>query len=210
MDKSPGRTNLSTAETEEEKVSVLDHYIDLLADMHSIDPKRYEEIGIERPKGAEALGFGDLDRWESGFRESKKRPEPLIEFVTSWLRRNVPTQREEVSCLAVDSGQFLFEDGKVTAILDLELACLGDPAADLAGMRGRNLAEPLGDLARAFERYYAKTGKRIPKEVLDYHTIRFNLYTPYTCAPFVAEPPDTVDLVQYLSWYWVWSRGCLE
>jgi hypothetical protein len=210
MDKVPGRANLATADSEQERVDVLDHYIDLLADMHSIDPKRFEEIGIERPKNAEALGFCDLDRWERGYRESKNRPEPIIEFVTAWLRRNVPTQREEVSCLAVDAGQFLFSEGRVTAFLDLELACLGDPAADLAGMRGRDMAEPLGDLASAFDRYYAKTGKRIPKDILDYHTVRFNLYTPYTCAPLVVEPPDTVDLVQYLGWYWVWSRACVE
>ncbi|MBW1883156.1 MAG: phosphotransferase family protein [Deltaproteobacteria bacterium] len=210
MDKSPGRANLATAENEQERVAVLDHYMDLLADLHSIDPKRFEEIGIDRPKGAEALGFCDLDRWEKNYRDSKKRPEPLLEFVTDWLHRNVPRDREEVSCLAVDSGQFVFENGRVTALLDLELACLGDPAADLAGMRGRDMAEPLGDLVPAFERYYKKVGKRIPKKTLDYHSIRFNLYTPYTCAPLIVEPPDTVDLVQYLGWYWVWSRACIE
>jgi aminoglycoside phosphotransferase (APT) family kinase protein len=137
MDKSPGRANLATATDEAERVSVLSHYMDLLADLHAIDPKRFEEIGVERPRGAQALGFGDFDRWEKSYRDAKLRPEPIIEFVTGWLRRNVPQDREEVACLAVDSGQFLFEDGRVTAMLDLELACLGDPAADLAGMRGR-------------------------------------------------------------------------
>jgi aminoglycoside phosphotransferase (APT) family kinase protein len=210
MDKSPGRANLATAEDEAERVSVLHHYMDLLADMHAIDPKRFEEIGIERPKDAEALAFMDLDRWEKAFRDSKKRPDPIIEFTLDWVRRNVPRDREEVSCLAVDSGQFLFEKGRVTALVDLELACLGDPAADLAAMRGRDMAEPLGDLVSAFERYFEKTGKRIPKSTLDYHTVRFNLYTPITCAPIVAEPPLTVDLIQYLAWYWVWSRVSFE
>ncbi len=210
MDRVPGRANLATAETEEERVSVLDHYMDLLADLHAIDPKRFEEIGVERPRDARALGLCDLDRWEKGFRESKKRPEPLIEFVTGWLRRNVPEDRDEVACLAVDSGQFLFAEGRVSALLDLELACLGDPAADLAGLRGRDMAEPLGDLPRAFERYFDRTGKRIPKHVIDYHTVRFNLATPYTCSPLVAEPPLSVDLIQYLGWYWVWSRACIE
>jgi hypothetical protein len=210
MDRSPGRANLATAESEQERVEVLNHYMDLLADLHSIDPKRFEELGIERPKGPEALGFCDMDRWEKTYRASKKRPEPIIEFVTDWLRRNVPKDREEVACLAVDSGQFVFEKGKVTAMLDFELACLGDPAADLAGMRGRDMAEPLGDLAPAFERYYAKTGKRIPKHILDYHTVRFNIYTPYTCAPLIVEPPETVELVTYLGWYWVWLRSSIE
>jgi aminoglycoside phosphotransferase (APT) family kinase protein len=210
MDRMPGRADLSTAGSEEERVSVLNHYMDILAEMHSIDPKRFEEIGVERPGGAESLGFMDLDRWETTWRSTKKRPEPMIEFTLGWLRRNVPKERDKVSCLQVDSAQFLFDKGRVTSLLDLELACLGDPAADLAAMRGRDLAEPLGDLIPAFERYFEKTGERIPKSVIDYHSVRFNLYTPFTCAPIVHEPPLTVDLVQYLGWYWVWARVSFE
>jgi len=210
MDAMPGRANLATSDDPKEREDVLNHYMDILADMHSIDPKRFEEIGIERPKGPEALGLMDFDRWEKNFQAAKVRPEPLIEFVTGWIRRNVPKEREVVSLLAVDAGQFLFDKGRVTSLLDLELACLGDPAADLGGMRGRDLAEPLGDLAPAFERYYAKRGDRIPKEIVDYHTVRFALCTPFTTAPLVAAPPETVDLCVYLGWHWVWARVCIE
>lgn len=210
MDKMPGRADLSTAKDEAERVSVLNHYIDLLADLHAIDPKRFEAIGVDKPKDAQAAAFADMARWEAHYRAAKNRPEPIIEFVYGWLRRNVPTDRYVVACLQVDSAQFLFDEGRVTSFLDLELATLGDPAADLAGMRSRDLAEPLGPLAPAFERYFEKTGDRIPKEVIDYHTVRFNLATPTTCAPFVIEPPAAVDYIQYLAWYWVWSRACIE
>ncbi len=104
MDKMPGRPDLSTAKNEAERVAVLDHFMDLLADLHSIDPRRFEEIGYERPRGARALGLSDIDRWERSYRKGKKRPEPLIEFVNDWLRRNVPTDREEVACLQGDNG----------------------------------------------------------------------------------------------------------
>ena len=210
MDKMPGRFDLSNAHDEEERVSVLNHYMDLLADLHSIDPKRFEEIGVQKPQGAEAAGFADLATWEANYRAAKNRPEPIIEFVYGWLRRNVPKDRYEVACLQVDSAQFLFDEGKVTSFIDLELATLGDPAADLAGMRGRDLAEPLGPLKPAFERYFQKTGKPIPKEVIDFHTVRFNLATPTTCAPLVMAPPPAADYIQYLGWYWVWSRACIE
>ena len=40
MDKMPGRFNLATADDEAERVSVLNHYMELLADLHAIDPKR--------------------------------------------------------------------------------------------------------------------------------------------------------------------------
>ena len=210
MDKVPGRIDLSTAESEEERVSVLNHYMELLAQLHSIDPKRFEEIGVKKPQNAQAAGFADLATWEAHYRAAKNRPEPIIEFVYGWLRRNVPTDRYEIACLQVDSAQFLFDQGRVTSFIDLELATLGDPAADLAGMRGRDLAEPLGPLAPAFEHYFEQTGARIPKAVIDYHTVRFNLATPTTCAPFVIEPPPAADYIQYLAWYWVWSRACVE
>ena len=210
MDKMPGRPDLSTAKDEAERVAVLDHFMDLLADLHRIDPRRFEEIGYTRPRGDRAIGLSDLDRWEASYRKGKKRPEPLIEFVNAWLRRNVPVGREEVACLQGDTGQFLFENGRVTTFIDMELSHLGDPAADLAGLRGRDLAEPMGDLKRAYERYFKRTGKRIPNSVIDYHTVRFNLATPFTCAPLVVDPPSTVDLIQYLGWYWVWSRACIE
>jgi len=210
LDRMPGRADLSTAKDEAERVSVLNHYMDLLADLHAIDPKRFEAIGVERPRGPEALGFADLARWEKAYRAAKNRPDAIIEFNYGWLRRNVPRDREKVACLQVDSAQFLFDSGRVTSFLDLELACLGDPAADLAGMRGRDMAEPLGPLNPAFERYFEKTGERIPKSVIDYHTVRFNLATPTTCAPIVAEPSDTVDFIQYLAWYWVWARASVE
>ncbi|MEZ4332504.1 MAG: phosphotransferase family protein [Myxococcota bacterium] len=210
MDRMPGRPDLSTAADEAERRAVLDHFMDLLADLHAIDPRRFEEIGFKRPQDARALGLSDLDRWEASYRKGKKRPEPLIEFVNGWLRRNVPQGREDVACLQGDTGQFLFENGRVTTFIDMELAHIGDPAADLAGLRGRDMAEPMGDLKPAYERYFKRTGKRIPNSVIDYHTVRFNLATPFTCAPLVVDPPDTVDLIQYLGWYWVWSRACIE
>ncbi|MEM9177193.1 MAG: phosphotransferase [Myxococcota bacterium] len=210
MDKMPGRIDLSTANDEAERVSVLNHYMELLADLHAIDPARFEALGVRRPETAEAAGFADLATWEANFRAAKNRPEPIIEFVYGWLRRNVPTDRYEIACLQVDSAQFLFDQGRVTSFIDLELATLGDPAADLAAMRGRDLAEPLGPLAPAFDHYFEKTGARIPKEVIDFHTVRFNLATPTTCAPFVIAPPAAADYVQYLAWYWVWSRACVE
>ena len=66
MDKMPGRADLSTAESEEERVSVLNHYMDILADMHSIDPKRFEEI-------EELLANAEFDSSKVPFDYDKKR-----------------------------------------------------------------------------------------------------------------------------------------
>ncbi len=210
MERSPGRANLDTAADDAERTAVLDDYMEILARMHAIDPAAFEGVGLARPSGAQALGLGDLEHWEATYRRHKKRPEPLIEFGLGWVRRNVPENRSRVSFIAADAGQFLFENGRVTALLDFELARLGDPAADLGGMRSRDLSEPLGDLSRAFARYGELTGEAPDVRAIHYHTIRFALCTPLAVAHMVADPQPGFDFAQYYGWYVVYGRAFLE
>lgn len=210
MERGRGRSNLATSDDPEERVSVLDHYMEILARMHAIDIAPFEAIGLERPADPDRLALDDFAHWERAYRQAKRRPEPLIEFVIQWLHRNVPRGRTKVSFLAGDSGQFLFENGRVTAVLDLELAHLGDPAADIGALRSRTLTEPLGDLSRAVRRYNEISGASIDLATIDYHTVRFALCTPMAVAAVVAAPPEGTDLVQYLAWYVVYSRVPLE
>ncbi len=210
MERVPGRANLATAESDEERRSVLDHYIEILEEMHRLDVTPFEQAGLHRPKDARAIGRADLPVWEAGYRKNKKRPEPLIEFVLRWLDANTPTDRDRVSIVTGDCGQFVFDNGRVTGILDLELANLGDPLADLAAMRCRDTSEPLGDLSRAYGRYQELSGKPIDRRALDYHTIRFALNTPLAVAYLCARPFAGLDLVQYLSWYLVFGRIAIE
>jgi len=210
MDRSPGRANLATAENEDERRAVLKDYVEVLARMHALDLAPFEALGLERPASARDLGLCDLAKWEATYRKRKSRPEPLIEFVLGWLKRNVPEGRTRTSFLCVDSGQFLFEDARVTALLDLELACLGDPAADLAGLRTRDLSEPLGDVAAAYAHYAALTGDEIPSRVIDHHTVRFAICTPMAVAPIVSHPMPGLDSIQYLGWYHVYAKAPLD
>jgi aminoglycoside phosphotransferase (APT) family kinase protein len=210
MERSPGRANLASSDSAAEREAVLDHYVEILARMHALDVGPFEAMGLERPASARELGLCDLARWESTYRKGKSRPEPLIEFVLGWLKRSVPEGRSRVSFLAVDAAQFLFEESRVTALIDFELACLGDPAADLAAFRARDLSEPLGDIPAAYARYFELTGDTIPASVIDYHTVRFNIYTPMAVAALVANPMPGLDLIQYLGWYWVYSLAPLE
>lgn len=210
MERCSGRANLAGAADDAEREAVLDDYMEILARIHAIDLAAFEEIGLERPSSPQSLGLGDFDIWERGFRKNKRRPEPLIEFVIAWVRRNVPHDREKTSFLCADAGQFLYENRRVTAVLDLELACFGDPAADLAGMRCRDLSEPLGDLSRAVRRYEAITGEPVDRSVIDFHTVRFAIVTPLATAHLVANPPPGLDFVQYLAWYLVYGRAPID
>jgi aminoglycoside phosphotransferase (APT) family kinase protein len=210
MDRAPGRCNLATADDEAERVAVRSHYMELLARVHALPSDDFEAAGMQRPADAPALARGDLDAWVAGYRAAQQRPEPAIEFTLDWLARNTPTGRRRVAPLLGDAGQFLFEGGRVTALIDVELATLGDPAADLGALLSRDLSEPLGDLEHAVCHYERASGEPVDRAVIHYHAVRFGLITPLATAAVVARPPAVADYVQYLGWYLVYSRCPLE
>jgi aminoglycoside phosphotransferase (APT) family kinase protein len=209
MEQAAGRANLATAEHEAERRSVLDHYVEILAAMHAIPLEAFAHLGLPQPETPEALGLGDLERWEKSFRARSRQPEPVIEFVLRWLHQNVPSHRSRVTFLAGDSGQFLFDAGRVTRVIDLELAYLGDPLADLAGMMSRDLSEPLGDLSRAFARYGDRTGEPVDLPTVLYHAARFAIVTPLATAPLTQAPPPGLHYAQYWGWNLVYGRAAL-
>ena len=210
METSPGRANLATAESEDERRAVLDAYLDVLADVHRLDPAVFEKLGFPRPATPEEIALGDLPRWEAIYRRGKNRPEPGIELVLRWLRENVPVGRERVSCLLGDSGQFLFEDGRLTAVLDVELAALGDPVCDLGGLLSRDLSEPLGDLSRGIARYRERSGFEFTRRDVLFQGIRFCIFTPMSVCFLCAQPPPGLNLAQYESWNLVYGRIPLQ
>ncbi|MFO8100857.1 MAG: phosphotransferase family protein [Dehalococcoidia bacterium] len=205
MEYKPGRPGISDIEGKENQLKVLDQYVDALAAMHKIDVSEFAGTNLPCPQSSEERGLADLAYWEGIYRKYKFRPEPLIEFAILWLKNNIPPDRNKTVFLHVDSGQFIYHENELTAMLDFELSMLGDPMADLAGLRTRNLSEPLVDLSHAYKRYQEKSGEPIDWYALDYHTVRFALMTPVPIAALVAFPPARVNLPQYLGWYYAYS-----
>ena len=210
LDKMPGRFNLDTEPDPAKRLAAFDHYLELLARVHRISVAEFEAVGFRSPESPERSCLGDLPPVEQGYRANKKRPDPMLEFQLGWLKRNVPKDRAETAFLVCDSGQFLFDEGRVTSLLDFELGYIGDPAADLAGLRTRDVSEPLPDLPRAMARYGELTGTPVDPVAVDYHTIRFALVTPLSVAHMCVEPFDSANYVQYLGWYLVYARCALE
>ena len=209
MERVPGRANLATADAAEAR-AVLEHYMELLARLHALPLRTFDALPLARPANAREIALGDLPRWERSFRAHKREPAPLIEFALGWLARNIPAHRTRAVMLAGDSGQFLFEHGRVTALIDLELAYIGDPLADLAGLLCRNLSEPLGDLSHGVRHYAQTTGEAVDLDVLHYHAVRFGMVTPLAVAPLCDSAPPGFNVAQYLGWNLVYGRIPLE
>ncbi|MBT4519395.1 MAG: hypothetical protein HOC23_05250, partial [Halieaceae bacterium] len=109
-----------------------------------------------------------------------------------------------------DSGQFLFDKERVTAIIDVELGYIGDPAADLAGLFVRDVSEPLGDIGHAIDHYDQCMGRPVNRRAVMYHAIRWGLSTPLHVANMIARPPRSLEYIQYLGWYLVYQRTPLQ
>ena len=77
----------------------------------------------------------ELAFWEAKIDRDEACPQPVIRAAIRWLRRNPPPPAQKVGVVHGDfrTGNFLFDaEGRIGAILDWEMAHLGDPLEDLA------------------------------------------------------------------------------
>lgn len=76
----------------------------------------------------------ELAKWEKVVDEDELEPQPIVRSAIRWMRRNPPPPAQKVSIVHGDyrTGNFLFDGtGRIRAILDWEMAHLGDPLEDL-------------------------------------------------------------------------------
>jgi aminoglycoside phosphotransferase (APT) family kinase protein len=162
--------------------------IDTLADLHSIDP--------------DAIGLGDFGkpgnyferqvaRWTRQYRDSQTDYIPEMERLIAYLPESLPEQARS----AIVHGDYRIDnvmfdgDGTLTAVLDWELATLGDPIADFsylamqwmmpadggAGLKGLDL-DRLGipTLTEIVDRYSDRSGIAVSGK-LDWY-FAYNLF----------------------------------
>ncbi len=121
--------------------------IDTLAALHQVDPAA---VGLEDFGRANGYLARQVSRWAKQLAASKTRELPAADELHDLLEANVPTQQRP----SIVHGDYrldnvLFNDAdQPTAVLDWEMATLGDPLADLALMLvyGRLAKLPLAGL----------------------------------------------------------------
>jgi aminoglycoside phosphotransferase (APT) family kinase protein len=120
------------ADSEQDRRAVADVLVDTLADLHSVDPDEIGLTGFGRPSG---LGERQVRRWSDQWERSKSREVPAVDELGRLLRAHPPTGPGG----AIVHGDYRIDNclmGKqmpptVKAVLDWELATLGEPLADL-------------------------------------------------------------------------------
>jgi aminoglycoside phosphotransferase (APT) family kinase protein len=120
------------AESPGDRQAIADVLVDTLADLHAIDPDEIGLSGFGRPAG---LGERQARRWSDQWERSKSRDVPAVDELGRLLRANPPKGPGG----AIVHGDFRIDNclmGKqmpptVKAVLDWELATLGESLADL-------------------------------------------------------------------------------
>jgi len=106
---------------------------------------------------------------------SERSWDPLIHLSLNWLEANIPANLPPPVIVHGDAGpgNFLFDEERVTAMLDWELVHYGDPMADLAMLAIRMLFQDFVPLPQAFSAYEAAGGHRVDLARLRYWRVLF-------------------------------------
>lgn len=123
---------------------------------------------------------GELDKWEKVIDEDELEPQPIARAVIRHLRANPPPPAQRISIVHGDyrTGNFLFDPaGNIRAILDWEMAHIGDPLEDLAWaldpLWSSDRQNPGGMLPRAeaIALWERASGLRASPEALEWWTM---------------------------------------
>jgi aminoglycoside phosphotransferase (APT) family kinase protein len=102
-----------------------------LADLHDIEPAAVGLVDFGRPAG---FLERQVRRWYQQWERSKTRELVALEKVTAALRASIPTQPRAAIVhgdYRLDNVMVDAEVGRILAVLDWEMATLGDPLADV-------------------------------------------------------------------------------
>ncbi|WP_019630327.1 phosphotransferase family protein [Actinomadura atramentaria] len=152
--------------------ALADRMVAALAALHAVDPAAVGLAGLGRPDGYVRR---QVERWRRQWEASKTRELPAADALYARLAAAVPARSDA----AVVHGDYRLDnllvdgDDRVAAVLDWEMATLGDPLTDLALLRvyGERPAAPgrppvaaapgfpSGD--ELFERYAAASGRDV-------------------------------------------------
>jgi aminoglycoside phosphotransferase (APT) family kinase protein len=160
--------------------------IDRLADLHALDARRPELAELGKPEG---YALRQVQGWARRYRDAATASVAAMEALAAWLPEHVPARQG--ACVVHNDYKFdnvLYdsaEPARIAAVLDWEMATVGEPlmdlgttlgywveAGDAAELRATAMGPTLspGCLSRAevVARYAARTGQDVGDVVFYY------------------------------------------
>ncbi len=145
----------------------------------------------------------------------RKRPgytDPLLALARAWAHDRYPALDRPTCLVQGDCGpdQFLFSGDRVTAVIDWELAHLGDPMVDLGAIRLRECLYPAGMFPIVLERY-RELGMPVDEQAIRYYTVVTILFTLFgTIGGTARLDPRNDEVIQQLWWQVSLRRALCE
>ena len=91
-------------------------------------------------------------------------------------------------------GNFLHQDGRITGIVDWEVAHYGDPMEDLAAIAVRDMATPVGSLSLRLHEYEQSCGIEVDLDRIHYYRALVLVRNSLMIGLGLAHPADGFDV----------------
>jgi len=156
-----------------EQEATAQDFITKLAALHALDAAALDLPAFPRVGSIAEAVVAELDEWEEVVAARGGTPDPALLFSLRWLRDHIPAYDGPLVLVQGDTGpgNFMYLGGRVTAVVDWELAHLGDPMDDIAWLSLRATQEPFTDFPTRLREYEALTGNVVNETRVRYYQV---------------------------------------
>jgi aminoglycoside phosphotransferase (APT) family kinase protein len=157
----------------------------ILARIHSVD---LDASGLRDRLDA----YSPLELMDNSWQryQAYPTPQPMIDYAARWLQDNAP-ERFDNALVHNDfrNGNFMVDERQITAVLDWEVAHIGDPMRDLGWIctnswrfgRTENPVGGFGEYADLFRGYEEESGTRVDPERVRYWEVNGSFWWAVGC-----------------------------
>ena len=185
------RRLLRDAEYARARAALPDQLASALARIHTIDPDQPDLAFLPRPPAGESPAVSELARQEQIYRVVTPDPHPALELAFRWLGARMPPSPAVARVVHGDYriGNVIFGPEGLRAVLDWELAHIGDPLEDLGWMCVRSWrfgaddrpAGGLTDRETFFTAYERASGTAVDRAAVRWWEVFGNLKWAVIC-----------------------------
>lgn len=173
LNRVPGETWFYRIKDPDEQVAVAQDFIRSLAQIHRLDPRE-----LDVPAFGPVLSTADHARQRLADIRARAvdddgRIDPLVRLSLDWLEKHVPSHDGPTVLVQGDTGpgNFMYRNGKVTAVLDWELSHWGDPMDDIAWLSLRTVQDTFTHFPDRLREYEQLSGHALDPDRIWYYRL---------------------------------------
>jgi aminoglycoside phosphotransferase (APT) family kinase protein len=166
------------------RAKLRDQFLDYLVTIHAYDWRSKPIPGFEEPDAdPKQAARWSFNYWREMWEIDEGEARPIMALAEQWLTANMPDAHELVlSHCDYRTGNYLFDEdsGEITAILDWEMAHIGDYHEDLAWVlmqvfgtfdKGTFRASDLFEREEFITEYERRSGRTVNRKTLHYYDV---------------------------------------